>query len=63
MLETSTINFGVYVFFKSSLTVLLALSLEITPSGIYLFKSNNGNTRTRCEMCSKLIIRTPERRH
>ena len=27
------------------------------------FKLNNRNTRTRCEICSKLIIKTPERRH
>ena len=33
------------------------------PAGIYLFKVNNRNTRTRCEICSKLTINTPERRH
>ena len=27
------------------------------------FKVNNRNTRTRREICSKLIIKTPERRH
>ena len=27
---------------------------------IYLFKVNNGNTRTMCEVCSKLTIKTPE---
>ena len=26
-------------------------------------KINNRNTRTRCEICSKLTIKTPERRH
>ena len=26
---------------------------------IYLLKVNNKNTRTRCEICSKLIIKTP----
>ena len=26
------------------------------PTGIYLLKVNNGNTRTRCEKCSKLTI-------
>ena len=31
--------------------------------GCYLFKVNNGNTRTMCEICSKLSIKTPERRH
>ena len=30
------------------------------PAGIYLLKVNNRNTRTRCEICSKLTIKTPE---
>ena len=29
------------------------------PAGIYLLKVNNRNTRTRCEICSKLTIKTP----
>ena len=29
---------------------------------IYLLKVNNGNTRRRCEICSKLTIKIPERR-
>ena len=33
------------------------------PAGIYLLKVENRNTRTRCEICSKLTIKTPERRH
>ena len=28
-----------------------------------MFKVNNRNTRTRCEICSKLAIKTPERCH
>ena len=28
--------------------------------GIYLLKVNNRNARTRCKICSKLIIKTPE---
>ena len=35
---------------------------QIFSAGIYLFKYNNRNTRTRCEICSKLTIKTPERR-
>ena len=31
-----------------------------SPVGIYLLKVNNRNTRTRCEICSKLTIKTPE---
>ena len=30
--------------------------------GNYTFKVNNGNTRARYEICSKLTIKTPERR-
>ena len=33
------------------------------PVGIYLLKVNNRNTRTRCEICSKLTKKTPERHH
>ena len=33
------------------------------PAGNYTFKVNNRNTRTKCEICSKLTIKTPERRH
>ena len=39
----------------------LILHLPI-PAGIYLLKVNNRNTRTRCEICSKLTIKTPEQR-
>ena len=28
---------------------------------VYLLKVNNKNTETRCKLCSKLTIRTPER--
>ena len=31
--------------------------------GIYLVKVNNRNTTIRCEICSKLPVKTPERRH
>ena len=33
------------------------------PANIYLFKVNNKNTRKRCEICSQLTIKTPDRRH
>ena len=32
------------------------------PANIYLIKVSNRNTRKRCEICSKLILKTPERR-
>ena len=31
-------------------------------AGNYMFKVKNRNTRTGCEICSKLTIKTPERR-
>ena len=31
------------------------------PADIYLLKVNNRNIRIRCEICSKLTIKTPER--
>ena len=30
------------------------------PDGIYLFKVANGNTRTICEICLKLTIKTSD---
>ena len=30
----------------------------VYPTGNYMFKVNNGNTRTRCEIFSKLTIKT-----
>ena len=32
------------------------------PDCNYIFKINNRSTRTRCETCSKLTVKTPERR-
>ena len=38
------------------------LNKEGYQADIYLLKVNNRNTRTRCEICSKLTIKIPERR-
>ena len=43
--------------FFPELTTKTACSIQ---AGIYLLKVNNRNTRTRCEICSKLTIKTPE---
>ena len=34
---------------------------SIVPVGICMLKVNNRNIRTRCEICLKLTVRTPER--
>ena len=36
-------------------------SVEAHPSGVHLFKVNNGNTRIMIGICSKLTIQTSER--
>ena len=37
------------------------MTTYLFPASIYLLKVNNRNTRTRCEICSKLTVKTPER--
>ena len=39
---------------------VLNTGVQRYPTGYYLFKRNNGNTRTMCEIYSKLTIKTPE---
>ena len=38
-------------------------NIDVFPAGNYMFKVNNRNTRPRCEICSKLTIKTPKRYH
>ena len=42
-------------------TFLNVLLLTKNPANIYLLKVNNRNNRKRCEICSELTIKTPER--
>ena len=35
----------------------------ISPAKKYLLKVNNRNNRERCQVCSKLTVKTAERRH
>ena len=46
--------------FEICLSEPLMLGMVILP-GIYLFKVNNGNTKTMCKICSKLTMKTLER--
>ena len=52
-----------YIIILPLLQLSLAASRRLFPVGIYLLKVNNRNTRGRCEICSKLRIKTPERCH
>ena len=44
-----------------SYKILVAKPLKHFPANIFLFKVNNRNTRKKCEIFSKLTIKTPER--
>ena len=35
--------------------------ITLNPASLYLLKVSNRNIRTRCEICSKLTIKTPEK--
>ena len=48
---------------KVSNILLMWFNNLMIPAGNYMFKVNNRNTRTRCEICSKLTIMSPERRY
>ena len=48
---------------RSPLPLQMQLSRRPNPVDNYIFKVNVRNARTRCEICSKLTIKTPERRH
>ena len=41
--------------------VIKVVRTNANPAGNYMFKVKNGNSRLRCEICSKLTIKTPER--
>ena len=51
-------DFNIY----RSRSVMMKYVNTINPNGNYMFKVSNRNTRTRCEICSKLTRKTPERR-
>ena len=42
--------------------LIMVLAGGSDPAAFYLPKVNNRNTRRRCELCSKLTIKTPEQR-
>ena len=52
------------IFAFGSVEDLLLFEDERTskPVGIYLLRINNRNTRTMCEICSKLTMKRPELR-
>ena len=51
--------YRVYCYFMWHLVIKYFCSC---PANIYLFKVNYRNTEKRCEVCSKLTIKAPEKR-
>ena len=49
--------------FQCAIGITFTSHFAFYTAGIYLIKISNGNTSKRCEICSKLTIKTPERRH
>ena len=56
-MDTEVYSNPVYKNQVSYLTLFRAL-----PANMFLFKVNNRNTKKRCEICSELTIKTPQRR-
>ena len=57
--EVCFIDFGNNQSWLSCLIILF----NYFPASIYLHKVNSRNARKRCEICSKLTIKIPERHH
>ena len=49
---------GTKLYIITSCKVIINEVIINNPANIYLFKVNNKNTRKRCEICSKLTIKT-----
>ena len=53
---------GMYLTNLESMPPTNSNEIIASPANIYLFKFSNRNVRARCGICSKLTIKTPERR-
>ena len=67
--ETIDLCLEIYLIIKNIFTIFVKINVNhilfdnnYYPAGNYVFKVNNRNTGTRCEICSKLKTKTPERR-
>ena len=58
-LKTENRLFDIFREYRSGTLVWIGKN----PASIYLFEVNNKSSRNICEICSKLTIKTPERRH
>ena len=47
---------------RKPILIVTLVYFNVNPANAYSFKVSNRNTGKRCEICSKLTIKTPERR-
>ena len=59
--QRTTCEYLYFFDFKAFMRCFNDLIVNTNPAAIYLFKVNNGNTRTECDICSELTTKTPER--
>ena len=59
--KNETLSVSLYTVFTGVFTGDVLNLQRCHPDNIYLFKFNQRNTRKRCELCSKLTIKTPDR--
>ena len=55
------LKIDLYILERNIIGTISVKKLYLADNG--MFKVNNRNTRKRCEICSKLTIKTPEPRH
>ena len=60
--NTGEVTFLIVDFAVNKSMLNFLFCVNDNPVGIYLLKVDIRNTRTRCEICSELTIKTPERR-
>ena len=52
-----SVNFYTYWSLHQNKIIIAMMKIKSYPTDIYLFKVNNKNTKTMCEICSKLTIK------
>ena len=63
--QSNHLNVSFFIYFENEGFYLNKhlIIINFYPAGIYMLKVNNRNTRTVCEICSKLTLKIPERHH
>ena len=52
--------YNLVTYTVESICIVVSYNGNIFPTGSYLLRIDNRNTRPRCEICSKLTLKIPE---